>query len=111
MLGRVIGSPARLAEEAAKRGIVDDGAAARVRIWSSSCFISCRSRHRAQIDGDHVVEGPRGFIGQIAHRTQDTSIVERHVQLTEGGNRALDHGRGLRLVRHVAGHADRPVPG
>ena len=23
----------------------------------------------AQVDGDHVVEGARGFIGQIAHRT------------------------------------------
>jgi hypothetical protein len=63
----------------------------------------------AQVDGDHVVEGTRGFVGQIAHRTQDTGVVEHHVQPTEGGNRALDHGRGLRLVRHVAGHADRPV--
>jgi hypothetical protein len=65
----------------------------------------------AQIDGDHVVEGTRGFIDQIAYRTQDTGVVERHVQLTEGGNCALDHGRDLRLVRHVTGHADRLVPG
>ena len=47
----------------------------------------------------------------IAHRAEDTGVVERHVQLTEGGDRALDHGGDLRLVRHVAGDADSPVPG
>jgi len=109
MLGRVIGSPARLANEAAKRGTVDNGAAALGAHLEQLVFHA--GPDTAQIDGDHVVEGTRGFIGQIAHRTQDTGIVERHVQLTEGGNRSLDHGRGLRLVRHVAGHADRPVPG
>ncbi|CEF49118.1 unnamed protein product [uncultured bacterium] len=31
--------------------------------------------------------------------------------LTEGRDRALDHGRDLRLVRHVAGDADRLKPG
>ena len=53
----------------------------------------------------------RGFIGQIAHRTKDTGIVERHVQLTERRDRAFDHGRDLRLVRHVACDTDRPVTG
>src|SRR4029077_8111476 len=109
MLGRVIGSPARLADEAAKRGTVDNGAAALSTHLEKLVFHA--GPDTAQIDGDHAVEGTRGFVGQIAHRTQDTGIVERHVQLTEGGNRALDHGRGLRLVRHVAGYADRPVPG
>ena len=109
MLGRVIGSPARLADEAAKRGTVDDGAAALGTHLEQLMFHA--SPDTAQIDGGHVVEGSRGFIGQIAHRTQDTGIVERHVQLTEGRDRALDHGRDLRLVRHVAGDADRPVTG
>jgi hypothetical protein len=109
MLGRVIGSPARLADEAAKRGTVDDGAAALGAHLEQLVFHA--SPDTAQIDGGHVIEGPRGFIGQIAHRTQDTGIVERHVQLTEGRDRALDHGRDLRLVRHVAGDADRPVTG
>ena len=109
MLGRVIGSPARLADEAAERGTVDDGAAALGTHLEQLVFHA--SPDTAQINGGHVVEGPRGFIGQIPHGTQDTGIVERHVQLTEGRDRALDHGRDLRLVRHVAGDADRPVTG
>jgi hypothetical protein len=101
MVGRVIGSPACLADEAAKRGTVDNGAAAlgthleqlvfhaagrtlsfntkirpetyeKIRSLSKQCFLwvgsSMTSRH-AQIDGDHAVEGTRGFIGQVAHRT------------------------------------------
>lgn len=79
--------------------------------YASEQLVFHASPDTAQIDGGHVIEGPRGFIGQIAHRTQDTGIVERHVQLTEGRDRALDHGRDLRLVRHVAGDADRPVTG
>ena len=109
MLGRVIGRPARLADEATKRGTVDNGSAALGAHLDQLVFHT--GPDTAQIDGDHAVEGTRGFLGQIAHRTQDTGIVERHVQLSEGGNCALDHGRGLRLVRHVAGHANRPVPG
>src|SRR5271157_1105785 len=84
MLGRVIGSPARLADEAAKRGTVDNGAAALSTHLEQLVFHT--GPDTAQIDGDHVVEGTRGFSGQIAQRTQDTGIVERHVQLTEGGN-------------------------
>jgi hypothetical protein len=79
--------------------------------YASEQLVFHASPDTAQIDGGHVVEGLRGFIGHIAHRTQDTGIVERHFQLTEGRDRALNHGCNLRLVRHVAGDADRPVNG
>ena len=106
MLGRVIGSPARLADEAAKRGTVDNGAAALGTHLEQLVFHA--GPDTAQIDGDHVVEGTRGFIGQIAHRTQDTGVVERHVQLTEGGNRALDHGRDSKKNRLTETVITRP---
>jgi hypothetical protein len=73
MLGRVIGSPTRLADEAAKRGTVDNGAAALGTHLEQLVFHA--GPDTVQIDGDHVVEGARGFIGQIAHRTQDTGVV------------------------------------
>jgi hypothetical protein len=46
LLGRVIGSPARLANEAAKRGTVDNGTTALGRIWSSSCFMQVQTPRR-----------------------------------------------------------------
>ena len=109
MLGRVIGRPARLADQPAERGTVDDGAAALGAHLEQLVFHA--GPDTAQIDGGHGVEGRGRFIGQIAHRAQDTGIVERHVQATEGGDGALDHGGGLRLVRHVAGDTNRLVPG
>ena len=108
MLGRVIGRPARLADQATKRGTVDDGATALGTHLEQ--FVFHTRPDTAQVDGGHGIEGLCRFIGQIAHRAEDTGIIKRHVQSTEGGDRALDHGGGLHLVRHVAGDANRPVP-
>ena len=109
MLGRVVGGPTGVADQPAQRGAVDDRTAALGAHLEQLVFHA--RPDTAQIDGGHVVEGRCRFIGQIAHRPQDTGIVERHVQPTEGRDRAPDHGRDLRLVRHVAGDADRPVTG
>jgi hypothetical protein len=49
------------------------------RIWEKLVFHA--GPDPAQINGDHFVEGIRGFVGQIAHRTQDTGVVECHVQV------------------------------
>ena len=65
----------------------------------------------AQVDGGHAVEALGRLLGEVAGETDDAGVVERHVQPTIGGDGALDHGGGLRLVRHIAGDADRLATG
>ncbi len=57
------------------------------------------------------VEALGRLLGEVAGEADDTGVVERHVQPTIGSDGVLDHGGGLRLVRHVAGDADRLAAG
>jgi hypothetical protein len=59
----------------------------------------------------HSVETLGRLLREIAGKTDDASIVERHVQPTIGSDRALDHGSGLRLLGHIARDADRLAAG
>jgi hypothetical protein len=80
-----------------------------VRIWNSSCFHAGPDTRRLMAITPS--KAPEVSSGKSPTGPRDNGIVERRIQLTEDGNRALEHGRGLRLVRHVAGPADRPVTG
>jgi hypothetical protein len=59
------------------------------------------------VDRRHALEVLGRFVGGIARRHLDAGIVERHVEPAIFGNRPINCGGDLRLVRHVAGHADR----
>ena len=61
--------------------------------------------------GGHAVEALGRLLGEVAGEADDAGVVERHVQPAVGSDGALDHRGGLRLVRHVAGDADRLVTG
>ena len=108
VLGCVVGRPAWQPDEAPERGAVDYGAAA-LRAHVAKLVLHA-GPDTAKIDGVHAIELLGRFIGRVTRRNLYTGIVERHVQAAEAGACARHHCRDLRLIRHVAGNADRLVP-
>src|SRR5437773_558821 len=107
VLGCVVGRPAWQPDEAPERRAVDYGAAA-LRAHVAKLVLHA-GPDTAKIDGVHAIELLGRFIGRVTRRNLYTGIVERHVQAAEAGASALHHRGDLRLVRHIAGNADRLV--
>jgi hypothetical protein len=64
-----------------------------------------------EVDGGHGVEAVGRLVGQVARVADDAGIVERHIEPTERGDCALDHGGHLVFPCHVAGDADHLAMG
>jgi hypothetical protein len=104
----VIRGSARQAHETAERGAVHDRAAALLAHLAELVFHACPDT--AQVDRVDTIQALGRLIGRVTRRNLHAGIVERHVQPTEGGNRALDHRGGLSFICHVAGDAGRLCP-
>jgi hypothetical protein len=57
------------------------------------------------------IEGRRWFVGRVADRELDASVVERHIQAAEGVDGGRDEGGDLVLVGHIARHRGHLIPG
>jgi hypothetical protein len=93
------------ADEPAQRGAVDD--CARTLLAHDAELMRHARPDAALVDRRDALEILERFIRGIRGRYLNAGIIEREVEATVFRDSAIDHRRHRRLVRDVAGHADR----
>src|SRR6266478_6944539 len=107
VLGGVIHSPTGDAHETTTRRVADDRAAPLLAHLAQLVFHAVPNA--AEIDRVDAVEFFATRIGGLGYRTLHTSIIERGINPSEGGDGLLDHGCHLFLIGYVAANGERPV--
>ena len=105
----VVSSPARVADQPAEGRAIDDRAAALAAHLLELVFHA--GPHPAEVDRGHPVEGRRRFVGRVADRELDASVVERHIQAAERVDGGRDECGDLVLVSDIARHREHLVTG
>ncbi len=102
VFGRVVGDPARQADQSAEGGAVDDGSRTLGAHLDELVFHA--GPHAAQVDGGEAVEPLGGLVGGIDDRGLDTGVVVGHIEASENLRGGCYGRRDLGFVSDVAVH-------